>query len=63
MYVCICAAVTDDDLHTAVSQGASSVDHISASTGAGSSCGTCVDCLHEFISAAHAGGSDAILVR
>ena len=42
MYACICHAVTDVEVGAAVATGANSVKAIRRSTGAGSSCGSCV---------------------
>ena len=41
MYVCICEAVTEDDVTLAVLAGADTVDAVTAATDAGSCCGTC----------------------
>jgi bacterioferritin-associated ferredoxin len=42
MYICICHAVTDSAIHTAVSAGASSFRDLSGATGCGTQCGGCV---------------------
>jgi bacterioferritin-associated ferredoxin len=51
LYVCICCAVTDDEVDGAVDGGADSVGAVCAATGAGSSCGMCHDRLEELIAA------------
>ncbi|WP_338067864.1 bacterioferritin-associated ferredoxin [Aliidiomarina maris] len=42
MYVCLCKAVTDKDIHRAVSQGACSMRCLRQLNGVGSQCGRCV---------------------
>lgn len=41
MYVCICEAVTEDEIRAAVDAGARSVDDVAERTGAGTNCGIC----------------------
>ncbi len=41
MYVCMCEAVTDHDIHHAVEEGASTVAEVMACTRAGTRCGAC----------------------
>lgn len=41
MYVCICRAVTDRDIHSAVRKGQRSLACLQESTGVGSACGRC----------------------
>lgn len=58
MYVCICHAVTDHDVHAAVASGARSTAEIGERTGAGTGCGTCADRLCAIVDGyapAHAG--------
>jgi bacterioferritin-associated ferredoxin len=52
MIVCICKVVTDRQVDAAVEQGASSVDEVSARTGAGTDCGCCQDDLEQRVSRA-----------
>lgn len=42
MYVCLCKAVTDKDIHRAVQGGASSMRCLRQQSGVGSQCGRCV---------------------
>jgi bacterioferritin-associated ferredoxin len=42
MYVCICQAVTDDEVHACIAAGATSARQIRDITGAGKDCATCV---------------------
>jgi bacterioferritin-associated ferredoxin len=52
MYVCICNAVTDSAIRTAVSEGASSLCDLSARTGCSTQCGRCVNTAREVLDAA-----------
>ena len=49
MYVCICNAVSDTDIREAVELGASDLDSIAESLGAGMGCGTCREFAKELI--------------
>jgi bacterioferritin-associated ferredoxin len=49
MYVCICHAVTDAQMHDAVDSGADSVETVCAATGAGGSCRTCHDGIEDLV--------------
>ncbi|MAT83996.1 MAG: 2Fe-2S ferredoxin [Gammaproteobacteria bacterium] len=52
MYVCVCHAVTDRDIHEAVdAQGVAHVDELEELCGAGSCCGSCRDVAQELIDA------------
>ncbi|MCC5879361.1 MAG: bacterioferritin-associated ferredoxin [Idiomarina sp.] len=42
MYICLCKAVTDKDIHRAVGDGASSMRCLRQLNGVGSQCGRCV---------------------
>jgi bacterioferritin-associated ferredoxin len=42
MYVCVCRAVTENEVHDCISAGASSVKQIRDTTGAGGDCASCV---------------------
>ena len=42
MYICICHAVTDTAIRTAVESGADSFSDLSFATGCGTQCGSCV---------------------
>lgn len=41
MYICICKAVSDQDIHRAVAQGAGSFEDLQARTGCTTCCGCC----------------------
>lgn len=43
MYVCLCNGVTDRDICRAAQAGCDSVPELTMRTGAGASCGSCLD--------------------
>ena len=43
MYVCICNGVTDRQIQEAVANGCRSMAELTMRTGAGASCGTCME--------------------
>ena len=51
MYVCICNAVTDSDIRTAVDSGVRTMGQLRQTTGCGTTCGCCkeltVEVLHQ----------------
>ena len=49
MYVCICHAVTDDDVALAVDAGAASLAEVGCATRAGASCAACHDTIEDLI--------------
>ncbi len=52
MFVCLCQAVTDREIHEVVDQGAvEHVDQLEELCGAGSGCGTCRHTAQELIDA------------
>jgi bacterioferritin-associated ferredoxin len=42
MYVCVCQAVTERDVHACIAAGAKSARQVRDTTGAGKDCATCV---------------------
>ncbi|WP_203982154.1 (2Fe-2S)-binding protein [Sphaerisporangium rufum] len=42
MYVCICQAVTEDEVHACVAAGARTARQVRDITGAGRDCATCI---------------------
>lgn len=44
MYVCVCNAVTERQIHQAVRDGAKTVKHLKDELGVASECGSCVSC-------------------
>ena len=49
MYVCICNGVTDHQIREVAEAGCSSVAELTMRTGAGASCGSCLNLLAEMI--------------
>jgi bacterioferritin-associated ferredoxin len=47
MYICICHAVKDSAIRQAVNEGANSFGDLSARTGCGTQCGSCVKLARE----------------
>lgn len=43
MYVCLCTGVTSDQIQEAIRNGARTAAEITATTGAGSNCGSCLN--------------------
>ena len=52
MYVCVCNAVTERDIHHAVANGATTVKHLKESLGVSADCGSCASCAKACIKAA-----------
>lgn len=46
MYVCICKALTERDVRSAVAEGCNSVRELKHKLGLGSECGRCASCAH-----------------
>jgi bacterioferritin-associated ferredoxin len=51
VYVCICHAVTDEQIDSALDAGADTLEHVGRDTGAGTSCGTCHDQIEDLLEA------------
>jgi bacterioferritin-associated ferredoxin len=54
MYVCICNGVTERDILQAAEAGCRSVPELTMRTGAGATCGSCLDMASEILARAHA---------
>ena len=52
MYVCICAAVSEDEVRDAVTSGARSVEEVGELCAAGTGCGSCHERIDVFLLAA-----------
>lgn len=52
MYLCICHAVTDEDVREHVQAGASSAEEVGDICGAGTGCGSCLDRLDDLVATA-----------
>lgn len=53
MYICICNAVTDDEIREAALDGCTSMSELGARTGAGTGCGSCVDSASQLLDEVH----------
>lgn len=49
MYICICNAVTDRQIRTAVAAGAASLDDLAMTLGVGAGCGCCREAAEQVI--------------
>lgn len=49
MYVCICNAVTEDDIRQAADAGCGSIAEMTMRTGAGANCGSCLELVAEML--------------
>ncbi len=49
MYICVCKAVTDKDIHKAINQGCCSRRMLKQTLGAGSVCGQCTPMIREML--------------
>jgi bacterioferritin-associated ferredoxin len=54
MYICICNGVTDRDIRQAVEAGCRSVPELTMRTGAGATCGSCLDLAAQLMDEARA---------
>ncbi len=54
MYVCVCNAVTERQIHHAVKHGAKTVKHLKEQLNVGTECGRCVSCAKACIKQAQA---------
>lgn len=54
MYICVCNAVTERQIHQAVQDGASTVKHLKETLGVGNECASCVTCAKNCIKDAKA---------
>lgn len=51
MFVCLCRAITDREIHEAVDNGVDHVDQLEELCGVGTGCGTCKSTAQELIDA------------
>lgn len=52
MYVCICAAVTERDVHAALAAGVETVDQLTMHLGVGAGCGCCRETAQRMVNEA-----------
>jgi bacterioferritin-associated ferredoxin len=57
MYVCVCKAVTEQQVRAAIDEGALSVDEVAEACCAGDDCGACHDKIEEMIEESHGSGA------
>lgn len=57
MYVCVCNAVTERQIHQAAAQGARQLRDLRHSLGVTAECGRCARCAHDCLQAALGTGS------
>ncbi len=55
MYVCLCNAVTDSDIHAAVKEGVRDLNQLSSRTGCSITCGRCTSTANEVLGEAVSG--------
>jgi bacterioferritin-associated ferredoxin len=51
MYVCVCLAVTDQEVEAAIEDGAQTRDEVTRACGAGGDCGSCHEMIEQIIDA------------
>ncbi len=51
MYLCICKAVSDQQIRQAIREGVRTVGEISTRFGAGTECGKCLESISEYVDA------------
>jgi bacterioferritin-associated ferredoxin len=60
MYVCVCAAVTDRQIHQAAREGAATLGDLRRDLGVAAECGRCASCARQCLREVHVGKSDAM---
>lgn len=55
MYICLCQAITDAEIHAAADAGASEVQDLMETLGVGANCGACVEAAQAVMDAKLAG--------
>lgn len=59
MYVCVCKAVTDRQIHEAARGGARTLGDLRRELGITMDCGRCASCAHQCLKAARQGDAPA----
>jgi len=49
MYICVCNAVTEKQIHAAAQNGVSSLDQLKAETGCATGCGQCSEMAEQIL--------------
>ncbi|MDP2153323.1 MAG: (2Fe-2S)-binding protein [Methylotenera sp.] len=61
MYVCVCQAVTERQIHQAAHQGAKTLKDLRSQLGVTMECGRCASCAKQCLRDAHEGCSTGIM--
>lgn len=49
MYVCVCNAITEEQVRRAIAAGANNLDDLCEALGLGDQCGKCLECVHRYL--------------
>lgn len=63
MYVCICQAVTERQIHQAANEGARTIKDLRHHLGVGSECGRCVGCANQCLREASSSDQNTACAR
>ncbi|MGR9014129.1 MAG: (2Fe-2S)-binding protein [Gammaproteobacteria bacterium] len=59
MYVCVCQAVTDREIHQAARNGAKTLGDLRRDLGVGVDCGRCVSCARQCLKSVSVGAQES----
>ncbi|MBL6985532.1 MAG: (2Fe-2S)-binding protein [Methylobacter sp.] len=60
MYVCVCQAVTDREIHQAARNGAKTLSDLRRDLGVGVDCGRCVSCARQCLKSVSVGTQESL---
>lgn len=60
MYVCVCQAVTDREIHQAAKDGAKTITDLRRDLGVGTECGRCVSCARKCLKSVGADAQESL---
>lgn len=60
MYVCVCQAVTDREIHQAARDGARTLKDLRRDLGVGVDCGRCASCARQCLKSANMGFQESL---
>ncbi len=63
MYVCVCQAVTDREIHQAARDGARTLRDLRRDLGVGVNCGRCVSCARQCLKSVGMGFQESLQLR
>jgi bacterioferritin-associated ferredoxin len=63
MYVCVCQAVTDREIHQAARDGARTLRDLRRDLGVGVNCGRCVSCARQCLKSVSMGFHESLQLR